>query len=327
MIESGNVVELAPLGVRVEFERTAAQTDGDLLQFVVVGRPRGFLAQPHVHTRQAERFEVLSGSLALQVGGRSRELRSGETMEVPAGTAHRQRAGAGNGRVRVQVRPAGRTEEFLLRLAEMSAAGDFLRGGWPRPLAAAALVRDFAEDGHAARPPLRVQTALAGALLRATSREYAFVDEWDVAAPPEATFAALADARTYPEWWRPVYLDVDADGGAGPRVTSALQGPAAVSPAHPLPHRPARPAAGGLGEGRRRSARTRHVDADADPGRHTRPLRLARARGPAAPEAVDAGAAPRLPLEPRLGDRPRDGGARTVRPGARVNAAIAVRPA
>ena len=25
-------------------------------------------------------------------------------------------------------------------------------------------------------------------------------------------FDALADARTYPEWWTPVYLDVDADG-------------------------------------------------------------------------------------------------------------------
>ena len=29
---------------------------------------------------------------------------------------------------------------------------------------------------------------------------------------PEAVFDALADARTYPEWWTPVYLDVDADG-------------------------------------------------------------------------------------------------------------------
>jgi uncharacterized protein YndB with AHSA1/START domain len=55
---------------------------------------------------------------------------------------------------------------------------------------------------------------LAGALLRVASREYLFVDEWDVAAPAEAVFEALADARTYPKWWRPVYLDVDADGPA-----------------------------------------------------------------------------------------------------------------
>ena len=41
---------------------------------------------------------------------------------------------------------------------------------------------------------------------------YVFVDEWDVAAPREAVFAALSDARSYPVWWKPVYLDVEADG-------------------------------------------------------------------------------------------------------------------
>jgi len=41
---------------------------------------------------------------------------------------------------------------------------------------------------------------------------YVFVDEWDVDAPVEHVFEALADARTYPEWWRPVYLEAEADG-------------------------------------------------------------------------------------------------------------------
>jgi uncharacterized protein YndB with AHSA1/START domain len=44
------------------------------------------------------------------------------------------------------------------------------------------------------------------------AREYVFIDEWDVRAPVEEVFDALADARTYPAWWRPVYLAVDADG-------------------------------------------------------------------------------------------------------------------
>jgi uncharacterized protein YndB with AHSA1/START domain len=42
--------------------------------------------------------------------------------------------------------------------------------------------------------------------------EYVFLDEWDVEAPREAVFDALADARTYPDWWKPVYVEVDADG-------------------------------------------------------------------------------------------------------------------
>jgi uncharacterized protein YndB with AHSA1/START domain len=46
------------------------------------------------------------------------------------------------------------------------------------------------------------------------AKEYVFIDEWDVEAPPEAVFEALADARTYPRWWRPVYIAVDSDGPA-----------------------------------------------------------------------------------------------------------------
>lgn len=42
--------------------------------------------------------------------------------------------------------------------------------------------------------------------------EYVFIDEWDVDAPQEAVFDALADARTYPAWWKPIYRQVDADG-------------------------------------------------------------------------------------------------------------------
>jgi uncharacterized protein YndB with AHSA1/START domain len=41
---------------------------------------------------------------------------------------------------------------------------------------------------------------------------YVFVDEWDVAAPREAVFDALADGSTYPDWWRPVYLSVETEG-------------------------------------------------------------------------------------------------------------------
>jgi uncharacterized protein YndB with AHSA1/START domain len=42
--------------------------------------------------------------------------------------------------------------------------------------------------------------------------EYEFIDEWDVNAPQDAVFGALADATTYPDWWRPVYIEVESDG-------------------------------------------------------------------------------------------------------------------
>jgi hypothetical protein len=44
------------------------------------------------------------------------------------------------------------------------------------------------------------------------AREYVFVDEWDLEAPILAVFRALCDATTYPLWWKPVYVSVEADG-------------------------------------------------------------------------------------------------------------------
>jgi hypothetical protein len=44
------------------------------------------------------------------------------------------------------------------------------------------------------------------------AKEYVFIDEWEVDAPQEAVFEALADSGTYPKWWTPVYIDVESDG-------------------------------------------------------------------------------------------------------------------
>ncbi|MGH3104075.1 MAG: SRPBCC family protein [Gaiellaceae bacterium] len=56
--------------------------------------------------------------------------------------------------------------------------------------------------------------------------EYVFVDEWDVDAPREIVFDALADARTYPQWWKPVYASVEGEGepGVGQRTRHHFKG-------------------------------------------------------------------------------------------------------
>jgi uncharacterized protein YndB with AHSA1/START domain/mannose-6-phosphate isomerase-like protein (cupin superfamily) len=216
--KSDEVLEMPQLGCRMVLRQTAADTNGELLEIDVLGQPKGMLLAPHVHERQSERYEVIVGAMKVVAGGEERLLRPGDSAEVGPGVAHRQLPGEKgvHGHVRIQVRPAGSTEGFIRRLADMCAAGDFNRFGFPKAVAGARLVADFGAEGHAARPPLRVQMALSRLVLGAADlqRPYEFVDEWDVAAPPAAVFDAIADARTYPQWWRPVYLDVDADGPA-----------------------------------------------------------------------------------------------------------------
>jgi uncharacterized protein YndB with AHSA1/START domain len=163
--------------------------------------------------------------MRLVMDGEDRVLHPGDVAEVPPGTVHRQLGLDDGARVRITLSPAATSEAFLERLADLSSSGRLTRGGYPRPVAAAEVVRDFGADGGAAQPPAPIQRAFAAGILGAAeagralrerakraSGEYVFVDEWDVAAPPPAVFDALADARTYPEWWTPVYIDVDADG-------------------------------------------------------------------------------------------------------------------
>ena len=147
MANAGDVLDMEPLGCRVRLVRTAADTGGELVEFDVLGRPRGFLVQPHVHTGQAERYEVVAGRLKVVENGREHLLGPGETMEVPAGTAHRQVPGdrSTDAHVRVQVRPAGGTQAFLERVAAMCAEGEFNRLGFPKSVAGARLLADFGD--------------------------------------------------------------------------------------------------------------------------------------------------------------------------------------
>jgi mannose-6-phosphate isomerase-like protein (cupin superfamily)/uncharacterized protein YndB with AHSA1/START domain len=210
-----HVLDLEPVGLKVELLRTGEETGGELLEFEVSGRSRGFLAQGHVHPDQEEHLEMVEGAMRVVIDGREHIIGPGESVTVPVGSPHSQIPhGEGDGRVRITVRPAGNTQAFLERLAEMSAKGEMTRSGFPKPLAGARLISDFWQAGYAAKPPLRVQLGLARALLAPSHlmRPYEFVDEWDVAAPPEAVFDAIADARSYPDWWSPVYIDVESDG-------------------------------------------------------------------------------------------------------------------
>jgi uncharacterized protein YndB with AHSA1/START domain/quercetin dioxygenase-like cupin family protein len=208
------MLDIAELGIRVKVLRSAADTGGELLEVEVEGRPRGFLAQRHIHPTQTERLEMVSGSIKVGMNGREHLLNEGDWIEIPPGTPHTQApVGDGPGTVRIQVRPAGRTQQFLDQLSSLSRERKITRFGFPRPAAAATLILEYADTGRAASPPLGVQRAIARTIQR-LARPYVFVDEWDVAAPPEAVFDALTDARSYPTWWKPVYIEVEADGGA-----------------------------------------------------------------------------------------------------------------
>jgi Cupin domain len=69
----------------------------------------------HLHPSQAERFEVVEGSVRTIIAGTEKRLAAGEVFEVPAGTPHQMGAEEPT-TLRWEVRPALRTAEFFERL-------------------------------------------------------------------------------------------------------------------------------------------------------------------------------------------------------------------
>jgi quercetin dioxygenase-like cupin family protein len=204
---AGDTLENPVTGERLVFLKTGPEE----LEYELTFVPKGFAAQPHLHPGQEERHEVLEGSLGIVVAGRERRMGPGDVEVVPPRTAHRIFAiGEAPAHVRFASRPALRSAELLERLFDL--------GEKPGILDLALIGREFEAEGYPTRPPLPVQRALltpVAALARRRGRvprDYVFVDEWDVEAPREAVFHAIADGSTYTDWWTPVYISVETDG-------------------------------------------------------------------------------------------------------------------
>jgi mannose-6-phosphate isomerase-like protein (cupin superfamily) len=238
--KSGEVLENPVTGERIVWRRTAKETGGEALEYEMSFRPRGFVAQQHVHPRQSERHEVLSGSLGLAFESGEQILNAGEVVDVPSGAPHRLfPVGDGEVHAAFELRPALRSEVLIETYAGLAREGKVNERGYPHPLQLAVFVREFEPEGYATRPAVAVQRVVFGLLSEIGRRRgyrpwypqysdpevartpveragtgpgYVFLDQWDVEAPPEPVFEALADARTYPQWWQPVHIDAEAGG-------------------------------------------------------------------------------------------------------------------
>src|SRR5215831_16086589 len=114
MAHAGETIENPVTHDRVIFRTTAQDTNGTLLAFEDVLLV-GYIRPPeHVHPRQEERFEVISGSLGVRVAGHDQVLSAGKSVAVPPGTPHTiWNAGEGETHLLVEFRPALQTEAFF----------------------------------------------------------------------------------------------------------------------------------------------------------------------------------------------------------------------
>lgn len=148
-------------GERIVWKQVARETNGELLRGELLAMPGGHPAAAHVHPKQEERFEVLTGTLELVVDGRRRTLGPGDVGVVPPGSAHTwSNVGDDEVRILADFQPALRTEMFFETFFGLARDGKVNSKGLPNLLRMAVLAREYDDEMRLASPPAAVQTAL-----------------------------------------------------------------------------------------------------------------------------------------------------------------------
>jgi quercetin dioxygenase-like cupin family protein len=182
MAYAGQIIQNPVSGESIEFIRTAADTDGELLEIELTLSPDGSVPGAHVHPDQEERFHVLEGKMKFRLGMKTIVAEPGDTVVVPKGRVHRFRnAGDGPARARVEVVPALDMEQLFETTVELAHEGSVTRKGMPKPLHLALFVRRYEREVRAPFPPawvVRVLMAPLAALARRRghAERYVFAD-------------------------------------------------------------------------------------------------------------------------------------------------------
>ena len=148
------------------FLETSERTGGELLRVEVL-LPPGFSMPEHVHPRQQERHEVLSGTLRGRVGGRERDYRQGEQAVGPPGLPHAWRNPSDREDLRMvsEHRPALHMELMLDGGSALTRELEANKASAPKQLLRAAiLLDDTKDDFYFTGAPMRALMAVFVAL-------------------------------------------------------------------------------------------------------------------------------------------------------------------
>jgi quercetin dioxygenase-like cupin family protein len=189
MIRTGDTLHNPVTGERLHFLETAADTNGEHVLVEVTVEPDGFVAAAHVHPHQTETFEIVSGAIWFELGGKEILAGAGDTVVVEPGTAHKfWNAGWEAAVFRTEVRPALAFERLIETMFTLAADGKTNRKGMPNPLRLAVIADAHFDNVRLPFPPAWLQKL--GLVLGAPlGRLAGYSATYDAAEPSEPRLA------------------------------------------------------------------------------------------------------------------------------------------
>ena len=128
-------------------------------------RPGGRVSVAHRHPAARERFRVLAGRVAFQIGSEQRTLGPGDSAEIPADTVHDWwQVGDEEASVVVEVAPGERFVEMVGTFYGLARDGKVDKKGLPHPLQLAVSAAAYRDTMIVEKPPPAVQSLVFGVL-------------------------------------------------------------------------------------------------------------------------------------------------------------------
>lgn len=147
MATAGSVVENPRRLERVTFLKTASESNGEVLEMRAEAKPTPNRPPVHAHRRQQETFLIESGSMSYSIDSREGTAVAGDTIVVPAGSAHTWWNEGPDDLVALgKLEPAERFETFIETIYGLTSSGRVNSKGVPNPLQAAVFFQEFRNE-------------------------------------------------------------------------------------------------------------------------------------------------------------------------------------
>ena len=160
MINCGDTLTNPITGESMTFLTTSRDTGGEYVEIQLRAEPGAFVAAAHVHPAQTENFEVVEGTLAVKVAGKTLEANAGDILVIEPGQAHKWWNGGDSELVfRCRVSPALQFESLIETMFALANDGKTNKKGMPNPFWLAVIAKAHHDTVVLPFPPVWMQKA------------------------------------------------------------------------------------------------------------------------------------------------------------------------
>jgi len=133
MANTNDIIENPVIGDKMQFLITAKDSKGETLKFKVWFKIGAQGPPEHMHPKQTETFEIISGTVAFKLNGKEQNLTAGQTITVPVNAPHKFRnVGDSELVMMVELKPALKTEFFLETFYSLAKKGKSNKNSVPK---------------------------------------------------------------------------------------------------------------------------------------------------------------------------------------------------